>query len=98
VDMEGVGRKQPRMQDLLSQPRGIFLMELFWQKVQANGERKCDYHAVVVNCDRRVVLCNTLGVVPFTAGRAVESEQSHMEAIRLFHVRRVVSVHALVCA
>ena len=52
----------PSMEELLMQPVGMFLIEFRWRNEAMDG----DWHVLAVNCDRRCVLDNTLGIIPFT--------------------------------
>ena len=52
----------PSMEDLLRQPFGMFLVEFRWRK----GFTLSDWHVAAVNCDRRCIMDNTLGIIPFT--------------------------------
>lgn len=85
-----------RFADVLGQRKGIYLVEFFWQKRMPNGESCRDHHVVAVNCFRRLVLCNSRGVVPFCFRCEKESKQTHKQVAGHFYVRNVECVW-LVC-
>ena len=62
--LELIGSKSapPKLQTVLKQTRGIYLVEFHW----FNKEGENNHHVVAVNCGLRVVFCNTLGALPFT--------------------------------
>ena len=51
----------PSMEELLQQPFGMFLVEFRWRVPLLS-----DWHVAAVNCDRRCIMDNTLGIIPFT--------------------------------
>merc|ERR1712185_461777 len=61
-------KRWPSMAEVLGYESGVFFVEFYWKKP---GELS-DFHVVAVNCDQRMVFCNTLGRIPFarTAARA----------------------------
>jgi hypothetical protein len=79
--LESVGGKKspPKLQRVLKQKRGVFLVEFHW--TTSKGERA--HHVVAVNCDLRLVFCNTLGALPFTLAKGLgkwmqnESDETH---------------------
>jgi hypothetical protein len=55
------------MEELLQQPFGMFLVEFRWRKGSgASSDLLSDWHVAAVNCDRRCIMDNTLGIIPFT--------------------------------
>ena len=79
------------MVEILGLDSGVFFVEFYWTKADAR-----DYHAVAVNCGQRRIFCNTLGVVPFSAGKNHRSEKTHEAAVAHFHIRNVYRVYRFV--
>jgi len=94
--LEGIGGKShaPKLQRVLKQRRGVYLVEFHW--INKAGER--NYHVIAVNCDLRLVFCNTLGALPFSLAGAVgkwlqrESDETHDNIAERFHVSMVTRV------
>jgi hypothetical protein len=82
----------PTLQRVLKQRRGVFLVEFYW----VNSEGESAHHVVAVNCDLRLIFCNTLGALPFTlAGDEWlerESDATHVNVARRFRVRGITRV------
>ena len=51
----GSKAKLPKLQRVLQQRRGVFLVEFHW----SNKEGERNHHVVAVNCNLRLVFCNT---------------------------------------
>ena len=49
-----------------------------------------------VNCDRRLVFCNAIGVVPFSNGAHAESEETHKAAAGWWHIVSLARVWLVV--
>ena len=45
-----------------------------------------------VNCDWRLVFCNTLGIIPFKFQDSVESAASHKQLEKMFYIRSLERV------
>ena len=86
----------PTFEDFLGQPLGVFLVEFFWQHSLGGAIVNCDYHTVCVNATARLVLCNTIGVVPFTDTHIKESAASHLAVKRRFMVRNILAAYCVV--
>jgi hypothetical protein len=94
--LESIGGKAhpPKLQRVLKQRRGVYLVEFHW--INKAGER--NHHVVAVNCDLRVVFCNTLGALPFSLAREVGkwlqrgSDETHDNIAERFHVSMVTRV------
>ena len=94
--LEPVGSKAapPKLQRVLKQKRGIFLVEFHW--INKEGER--NHHVIAVNCGLRLVFCNTLGALPFTLADKVgkwnerETAATHDNVARRFHIQSVTRV------
>jgi hypothetical protein len=88
--LEPVGGKgrPPKLQRVLKQRSGVYLAEFHW--INKEGER--NHHVVAVNCDLRLVFCNTLGALPFSLAGAVgkwlvrESDETHDHIAERFHI------------
>ena len=52
----------PRLDQVLKQKSGVWIVDFVWNNTEGNGVA----HAVAVNCDLRLVFCNTLGALPFS--------------------------------
>lgn len=87
-----INGKPPRFRDVLAEPAGLFLIEFNWRRGELH-----DNHMVVANCYRRLVMCNTIGVVPFMFDMRRETSASHAKVRRHFHVRNVIAVYRLEC-
>ena len=59
--LEPTGSKAapPKLKRVLKQKRGVYLVE--FHRFNKEGER--DHHVVAVNCDLRLVFCNTRGAL-----------------------------------
>ena len=89
----------PSFQTVLGQQSGCWLIEFRW--ADAGGG---NYHVVLVNCCLRVVLCNTLGAIPFNYAKGctdpmqlpkAESAETHTAVARLFKVANMLNVWML---
>ena len=69
------------LQTLLRQTSGIFLVEIFWKNACKAESSTQDFHVIAVNCDWRLVFCNTLGIIPFadTAKNKESAESAHIQ-------------------
>ena len=98
----------PHMQEIMKQRRGVWLAEFFWEKqvAQSSDQRSrstiSNFHTVAINCDLRIVLCNTLGVIPFSYNGGdlehlpkAESVETHDAVAKLFSVREMCHVWLL---
>ena len=87
------------MQEIMKQRRGVWLAEFFWQKQVAQSPDHrimstiSNFHTVAVNCDLRIVLCNTLVVIPFSYNGGdlehlpkAESVETHNAVAKLFSI------------
>ena len=87
--------KNITLPSLLCQASGLFLVEFYW-RLRDDGTtgdgRTSNWHVVVVNCDWRLIFCNTLGVIPFTDTMNKESSFSHTKVSRRFHVNHIFKV------
>ena len=79
------------MTEVLGFDSGVFFVEFFWKKPGAR-----DFHVVAVNCDQRMVYCNTLGRIPFSATKTNESVKTHAEVVADLHVRGMCRVWRVV--
>ena len=94
--LEPIGSKSapPKLQRVLKQTRGIYLVEFHW--FNKEGER--NHHVIAVNCTLRLVFCNTLGALPFTLADKVgkwnerETVATHDNVARRFHIQSVTRV------
>ena len=94
--LELIGSKSapPKLQTVLKQTRGIYLVEFHW----FNKEGENNHHVVAVNCGLRVVFCNTLGALPFTLADKVgkfkdrETTSTHDNVAHRFHITSVTRV------
>ena len=94
--LEPVGSKAapPKLQRVLKQKRGIFLVEFHW--INKEGER--NHHVIAVNCGLRLVFCNTLGALPVTLADKVgkwnerETAATHDNVASRFHIQSVTRV------
>ena len=83
----------PKMTEVLGFDSGVFMVEFYWTN---EGSGESNWHVVAVNCDQRRLFCNTLGVIPFAAGKKHESAVAHAEVCddlknpRVFRVWRIV--------
>ena len=66
----------PTMTEVLGFDSGVFMVEFYWTN---EGSGESNWHVVAVNCDQRRLFCNTLGVIPFAAGKKHESAVAHAE-------------------
>ena len=64
------------MTEVLGFDSGVFMVEFYWTN---EGSGESNWHVVAVNCDQRRLFCNTLGVIPFAAGKKHESAVAHAE-------------------
>ena len=81
------------MIQILGLVSGVFFVEFFW-KNKENGDS--DFHVVAVNCDQRRVFCNTLGVIPFVAGKTNESAATHAQVVADLRIINVYRVYRIV--
>ena len=94
LDPVGGKGRVPKLQSVLKQRHGVFLVEFHWSNKA--GER--NDHVVAVNCDLRLVFCNTLGALPFSLAGSMgkwlqrESAETHDHVARRFHIVRVTRV------
>jgi len=84
-------KRNPSMVMVMGQPQGRYLFEFGWNKPKAR-----DYHVACIDCDNRVVLCNTLGVVPFRYNNIRESQGTHRAVSSLFFIQSVTRVWLLI--
>jgi hypothetical protein len=90
------GVQQATLQYLLGQKLGIYLVEFFVQNRGKGGApSNSAFHVVVVDCFRRLVLCNTIGILPFNLHARAESEATHAEIRDRLRVRNVCAVWVL---
>lgn len=81
---------QPSLEQVLKQKNGVYIVEFTWGDSVA--------HTIAVNCNLRLVFCNTLGAVPFTlAGKTDsclerETAMTHANITKRFGVRRITRV------
>ena len=87
--MLGKVRGVKQLHTLFNFTSGVFLVEFFWRFQLKSGAMASDWHVIAVNCDRRLVFCNTLGVIPFDNGLSKESEATHRAVENYFHIRSV---------
>ena len=85
-------RAIPVMTQVLGHVSGVFFVEFFWK----NKSGESDFHVVTVNCDQRRVFCNTLGVIPFAAGKKHESAATHAQVVDDLKVVNVYRVYRIV--
>ena len=77
------------MPEILGFESGAFFVEFYWKR----SDCACaDWHVVAVNCDQRRIFCNTLGVIPFAAGKSNESAKTHAKVCSRLHVVNVYRV------
>ena len=62
------------MKTIMGQKAGVFLVAYI-----AGQDAKKVGHCVMIDCRRRIVACNHLGVMPFRMENAKESEATHEE-------------------
>ena len=95
--LESVGGKKappPRLQRVLEQKCGVFLVEFHW----TNSSGAKNHHVVAVNCNIRLVFCNTLGALPFTLGKEMgkllinESDKTHDNVASRFRIASITRV------
>lgn len=90
------GVKDATLEYLLGQKCGVFLVEFFVQnRGSGSAPSSTAFHVVVVDCFRRLVLCNTLGILPFNLHSCAESEGTHAEIRHRLRVRNVCAVWVL---
>ena len=66
----------------MQQREGVYLAEFYWMKRIPGGtnNHEWNYHVVAINCNLRIVMCNTFGVIPFVyAGRHVDLERQQQQ-------------------
>ena len=80
------------MIQILGLVSGVFFVEFFWK----NKSGESDFHVIAVNCDQRRVFCNTLGVIPFAAGKKHESAATHAQVVDDLKVVNVYRVYRIV--
>ena len=85
-------RTNPTMTQILGLVSGVFFVEFFWK----NKSGESDFHVIAVNCDQRRVFCNTLGVIPFAAGKKHESAATHAQVVDDLKVVNVYRVYRIV--
>jgi hypothetical protein len=83
-------RRPPRMRELMGQPTGVFIICF-----QARNDDGVVGHAAVVNCIRRLIVCNTRGVRPFAGGAVRETADTHLQTEKEFTIRRVLKAYVL---
>ena len=88
-------RRPPRLAEILKQKSGVFLFEFHWLK--SSGDK--GHHVIVINCDLRLVFCNTIGVLPFSLSDADngkwnvrESLKTHTTVAKVFRIVNVIRV------
>jgi len=96
IEMIGGKKNPPRLQQVLGQNAGVFLYEFHWLK--SSGEK--GWHVIGVNCDLRLVFCNTLGVLPFTycgngKWKQRESKETHDAIAKEFRIVNTTRVYRL---
>jgi hypothetical protein len=90
IKVPGV-KGQPSLEQVLKQKSGVYIVEFQW------GDSSVA-HTIAVNCNLRLVFCNTLGAVPFTlAGKTDsclerETAMTHANITKRFGVRRITRV------
>ena len=88
----GTKAQPPTLQRVLKQTHGVFLVEFHW----VNKEGEQNHHVVAVNCDLRLVFCNTLGALPFSLAKDGWNERekaaTHDHVARRFHLDAVTRV------
>lgn len=90
------GVRQLTLQYLMGQKLGIYLVEFYCQnRGEGGAPSNSAFHMVVVDCFRRLVLCNTVGVLPFNLHARAESEATHEEIRERLRVRNVCGVWVL---
>ena len=85
-------RIHPTMTQILGLVSGVFFVEFHWRN--KDGDR--DFHVVAANCDQRRVFCNTLGVIPFAAGKKNESAATHAQVVADLKVVNVYRAYRIV--
>ena len=83
----------------MGQASGVFIVEFYWRINRDLQKKKCtveskssNWHVIVVNCDWRLIFCNTLGIIPFSDVYARESEFSHHTVANRFHINFINKV------
>lgn len=90
------GVRQLTLEYLIGQKLGIFLVEFYVQnRGEGGASSNSAFHVVVVDCFRRLVLCNTVGVLPFNLHARAESAVTHAEIRKRLRVRNVCAVWVL---
>ena len=99
VVLRPVTIKKLSLQFILSQATGVFLVEFYWRINRDMLKKKCkvtastsNWHVMVVNCDWRLIFCNTLGIIPFSDVYSKESEHSHETVAKRFHINFIHKV------
>lgn len=81
-----------KLESILQQANGIFLVEFYWRKTFSVGNTN-DWHVIAVNCDRRLIFCNSLGVIPFAnTSTKKESAETHALVAKYFCIRSINSL------
>ena len=83
----------------MAQEAGVYLVEYQWRTNQGQNM----YHCVYLNCNLRVVFCNTLGAVPYrlswfnppSLSDFAETQKTHAQVCKVFKVRTVRNVWCL---
>ena len=76
----------------MQQAGGVFVVEFYWRKQLADRVPSHNWHVIVVNCDWRMVFCNTLGAIPFSDIFRKESKESHAKVSSRFSIQTINKV------
>jgi hypothetical protein len=88
----------PSLEQVLKQESGVWIVQFRWDRTKSCGSIESVDHAVAVNCDLRLVFCNTLGALPFTLAeeqgklKQGETAKTHKRVAARLGLRAVRSV------